>query len=203
MRAAGTVGAAQERLDGWFVRNAKSLRDVFRVGFGIIWLLDGALKFAPGFVSSFAGSVSGSGQPAWLGPWFAFWANQVNSDPAFWVYFTGSLELLLGLALVFGFVRKLAYTGGALLSFFIWAVPEGFGGPYGPGSTDIGTGIVYAGVFIGLMILDASFGRARYSLDALLERRFPAWARVAEIKGFYRGGPGVSPAAEPPSDGIA
>lgn len=189
MTATETVAAAQERLDGWFVRNAKSLRDAFRVGFGVIWLIDGALKFAPGFVDSFAGSITGDGQPAWLGPWFTFWAGQVNADPAFWVYFTGTIELLLGLALVFGFARKVAYTGGAVLSLFIWAVPEGFGGPYGPGSTDIGTGIVYAGVFVGLMILDAAFGPARYSLDALVARRFPAWKRVAEIRGFYRGMP--------------
>ncbi|MGI0155462.1 MAG: hypothetical protein ACREDE_04940, partial [Thermoplasmata archaeon] len=154
MGAAVRVGSAQERVDGWFVRNAKSLRDAFRIGFGVVWLLDGSLKFAPGFVNAFGGSVSGAGQPAWLQGWFSFWAANVNADPAFWVYLTGSLELLLGLGLLFGFARKIAYTGGFLLSLFIWAVPEGFGGPYGPGSTDIGTGFVYSMVVLALLILD-------------------------------------------------
>ncbi len=195
------LSEAQERVDGWFVRNARVLRDAFRIGFGAIWLLDGSLKFAPGFPAAFSGSISGQGQPGWLAPWFAFWAAQVNSDPAFWVYLVGTLEVLLGLALIFGFVRKIAYTGGLLLSLFIWAVPEGFGGPYGPGSTDIGTGIVYGVVFLSLFILDATYGPSPWSLDRFLERRFPSWASVAEIKGFYRGGP--SRREPPPGAGTA
>ncbi|MCI4364487.1 MAG: DoxX family protein [Thermoplasmata archaeon] len=144
-------------------------------------MIDGSLKFAPGFVDAFSGKVSGAGQPAWLQGWFAFWSTQVNGNPAFWVYLTGSLELALGLALVFGFMRKAAYAGGALLSLFIWAVPEGFGGPYGPGSTDIGTGAMYALLFLALILINATYGPSRWSLDYLIERRFPAWARIAEF----------------------
>jgi len=62
-------------------------------------------------------------------------------------------------------------------------VPEGFGGPYGPASTDIGTGIVYALVFLLLMELNATYGASRYSLDAVIERRWPRWARLAEFRG--------------------
>lgn len=50
-------------------------------------------------------------------------------------------EVLLGLALILGFMRKVAYIGGMILSLLICAVPEGFNGPYGPTSKDMGTGI--------------------------------------------------------------
>lgn len=168
--------------DAWWPRNAQVLKTLFRVLFGAIWLIDGSLKFAAGFVDAFAGSISGAGQPAWLQGWFTYWANAVNGDPAFWVYLVGSLELLLGLALIFGFVRKITYVCGALLSLFIWAVPEGFGGPYGPGSTDIGTGAMYALLFVALMLINATYGPSRWSLDAVIERRWPGWARIAELR---------------------
>ena len=165
----------------WWARNAVSLKTIFRILFGIIWLVDGLLKFAPGFVDAFAGSISPDGQPGWLAGWFTFWASTVNGNPAFYVYLVGSLEVLLGLALLFGFLRKLAYAGGAILSLFIWSVPEGFGGPYGPGSTDIGTGAMYALLFLALIVINATYGPSRWSLDALIERRWPKWRMLAEL----------------------
>src|SRR5207245_6909546 len=68
-----------------------------------------------------------------------------------------------------------------ILSLLIWAIPEGFGGPYGPGSTDIGTGIVYSFVFLSLIIINAMSGTSKYSLDYLIEPRLPSWKRVAEF----------------------
>ncbi len=167
---------------GWIGAHAAQLKTVFRVLFGIIWGIDGALKFSPGVVSSFAGMVSdaSSGQPAWLAPWFAFWSTQASANPALLVYMTGALELAVAFALIAGFLRKIAYLGGAVLSLFIWAVPEGFGGPYGPSSTDIGTGIIYAMTFLMLLVINAAYGPSRWSLDAVLERRWPSWAKYAE-----------------------
>jgi uncharacterized membrane protein YphA (DoxX/SURF4 family) len=169
------------RVEGWWPRNAHVLKTLFRILFGAIWVIDGSLKFASGFVDAFAGSISGDGQPAWLQGWFTFWSNAVNGDPAFWVYLVGSLEIALGLALIFGFMRKIAYVGGAILSLFIWAVPEGFGGPYGPGSTDIGTGAMYALLFLSLILINATYGPSKWSLDHLIERRFPKWSYIAEF----------------------
>jgi nitrite reductase (NO-forming) len=102
-----------------------------------------------------------------------------NAAP--FVYGTGILEISLGAALVLGLFRKLAYVVGLILSLLIWAVPEGFGGPYGPGSTDIGTGIVYSFVFLSLIIINAMSGTSKYSLDYLIESRLPSWKRVAEF----------------------
>ncbi|MCI4368259.1 MAG: DoxX family protein [Thermoplasmata archaeon] len=181
----------------WWSRNVSILKTLFRVLFGLIWLIDGAFKFAPGFVDSFTGSVSPDGQPAWLSGWFTFWANQTatTSQAAFWVYFVGSLELSLGLALIFGFMRKVAYIGGALLSLFIWAVPETFGGPYGPSSTDIGTGAVYAMLFFSIIVINAMAGPSRWSLDYYIEKRVRWWAYFAEF--------GVSPAPASSSKPVA
>lgn len=179
-------------------RNAATIKTVLRIGFGAIWLIDGALKFSSGVVANFADMVAsaGDGQPGWLSGWFSFWAAQAAANPSLWVYLTGTFEVALGLALVFGFLRKLAYLGGILLSLLIWAVPEGFGGPYGPSSTDVGTGIVYAMVFLFLLLVNATYGSSRWSLDRWIERRWPKWALLAEL----REGPATvtTPARAPP-----
>jgi len=165
----------------WIVRNVYSLKSFIRIILGIVWLIDGSLKFQPGFVDSFSGLIKSAGQPGWLQPWFNFWYNVTVGNAAPFVYGIGILEISLGVALVLGVVRKLAYMGGLILSLLIWAVPEGFGGPYGPGSTDIGTGIAYSFVFLSLIIINAMSGTSKYSLDYLVERRFPSWKRVAEF----------------------
>lgn len=152
--------------------------------FGIIWGIDGLFKFWPGLVSTFPSMVQqvASGQPNWLQGWFSFWIAQASSNPALIVYSTGALELLLAFCLIAGFARKTAYGGGAILSLLIWAVPEGFGGPYGPGATDIGTGIVYAMAFLFLIILNASNGTNPYSLDSIIEKKIKWWKVLAEVR---------------------
>lgn len=169
---------------GYWVRNAPRYKTVFRILFGVIWLVDGALKFLAGFVDQFPGMVSdaAAGQPAWMSWWFDFWVNQANTNAAFWVYSTGVLELALGIALVFGLLRKVAYAGGIALSLLIWTVPEGFGGTYSAGTTDPGVGVVYAILFLALIVINATYGPSRWSVDALIERRFPKWAALAELR---------------------
>lgn len=169
----------------WWVRNAQALKTIFRLLVGVAWLTDGILKFTSGFVDNFLSSVqaSQSNAPSWLAGWFNFWAAQATSNSTLIVYTVGALEIVLGAALLLGFMRKLAYSGGVILALLIWAVPEGFGGPYqsGAGGTDIGTGVIYAIAFLGLILINATYGPSRYSLDYYIERRFPGWARVAEF----------------------
>ncbi len=174
----------QVGLDNWFVRNVSELKVVLRVLFGLFWFIDGALKFQPGLVDAFPDMVKSAadGQPAWLAGWFSFWASTTSSNPAFFVYSTGVLEVAIGVCLVLGLLRKLAYTASFFVSLVIWSVPEGFGGPYGPGSTDIGTGIVYALASLLFLIVNAVFGPSRYSLDSQIEKRFPSWKKIAEIR---------------------
>lgn len=159
------------------------MKTFMRVVFGFVWLVDGMLKFQPGMADAFTQMITsaGQGQPAFLQPWFFFWAGAVSPHPAFFVYLIGTSEVLLGLALIFGFMRKAAYSLGALLSLVIWAVPEGFGGPYGPGSTDIGTGIIYCFMFISLIIINATYGPSMFSLDYFIEKRLKWWKKIAEF----------------------
>jgi nitrite reductase (NO-forming) len=174
----------QTRLDNWFVKHINPLKTGMRIIFGIIWGIDGALKFQPGLVSSYPSLINGvaSGQPSWLSGWFSFWASATSSDPALFVRTQGILELALATTLILGLLRKIAYTGGFFLSLLIWAVPEGFGGPYGPSSTDIGTGVIYALTFLLLIVVNATFGPSKMSLDWYIERKWPPWKRIAEIR---------------------
>src|SRR5450759_5377332 len=98
-------------------------KDALRISFGIIWLVDAVLKWLPGFRSSYMGVIMGQadGQPGWLKPWFDFWINLQHPR-----------------------VSSFAYL-------VIWATAEGFGGPYTSGSSDIGTAVIYAAVFMGLL----------------------------------------------------
>src|SRR3989454_6227948 len=179
-----SMASIQVFLDNWFVRHLGALKTTMRVIFGVVWTVDGAFKFQPGFADSLAQMISdaGQGQPSWLQPWFGFWSQTVSANPGFFVTTIGVLELALGFGLLLGFMRKVAYAAGFFLSLVIWSVPEGFGGPYGPSSTDIGTGIIYAFVFLLLMIINAAFGPSRWSLDYAIERRWPAWKKASEIR---------------------
>lgn len=155
-----------------------------RVIFGAFWLIDGYLKLQPGMVQAFPDLIKSvaAGQPSWLQGWFSFWESTTaaNAGPA--VYSIAILELVLGSCLILGVMRKLAYIVSFFYSLVIWSVPEGFGGPYGPGSTDIGTGVVYALTSLLFLLIIGIFGPSPYSLDFQIEKRFPAWKRLAELK---------------------
>ncbi|MGB6501199.1 MAG: DoxX family protein [Thermoplasmata archaeon] len=187
---------------GFWVRNARPLKTIFRLLLGVAWLVDGVLKFTSGYVGNFLSDVqaSQSTAPGWLSGWYSFWAAQATTNSSLIVYTVGTLEITLGIALVFGLLRKIAYSGGVVLSLLIWAVPEGFGGSYasGSGTTDIGTGIIYAIAFLGLIVVNATYGPSRWSLDYYIERWLPAWSRLAEF-----GQPVPPPAATPGASSTA
>jgi nitrite reductase (NO-forming) len=120
------------------------------------------------------------GQPAWLQPWFSFWISMISSNPVLILNGIRVWELTLAFSLLLGFMRKFSYLSEVLLSLIIWTVAEGFGGPYGPGSTDIGAAILYPFVFFALLVLETSAGFNRYILDKLVERYVGRWTLVAE-----------------------
>jgi uncharacterized membrane protein YphA (DoxX/SURF4 family) len=168
----------------WFSVNAFAIARLMEILFGLVWAIDASFKFQASFVSQFSSFITGAaeGQPAWLAGWFTLWSNITASNPALFAHGIAILEALLAISLIFGIARKLGYGGGFLLSLSIWAVPEGFGGPYGSGSTDIGTGIIYAFVFVFLAILSSTYGPNKYTLDHFIEKRFSKWKSIAEIK---------------------
>lgn len=178
------MGFLKENVEkNWFQRNISGYKTGMRIVFGLVWLLDAYLKWQPDFFSGFETMLQGaaSGQPAWILPWFTFWISVTSTDPYAFALFIALVETLLALAIIFGFMRKVTYLLGAAFSFFLWSIPEGFGGFYLPGSTDIGTSVIYVLVFLFLILVNGAFGPSRYSLDFYIEKKFKAWKRIAEI----------------------
>ena len=159
-------------------------KDALRIGFGLIWLVDAALKWLPGFRASYMDTIMGeaSGQPGWLKPWFHFWITVQHPDAASFAWLVAVAETLIALALIAGFARKLTYLSAAIFSVLIWATAEGFGGPYTSGASDIGTAIIYAVVFAGLLALSYYAGPSRYTADYYLEQKYSWWWKLAELR---------------------
>jgi len=159
-------------------------KDTLRIAFGVIWLIDATLKWLPGFRSSYMSVIMGEaqGQPGWLRPWFDFWIRFQHPDAVFLAYLAAVIETLIALALIAGFARKLTYLSAIAFSLLIWGTAEGFGGPYTSGASDIGTAIIYAVVFGGLLMLSYYGGPARYSADYYLEQKISWWWRIAEMR---------------------
>lgn len=182
--------------------------DLFRIGFGLIWLIDAAFKWQSGFRQGFMGMVMGEGvgQPGWMHGWFQFWINFQHPHAMFFAYTTAVIETVIALALIFGFARKYIYIFGALFSLTIWGTAEGFGGPYGSTSTDIGAAVMYAVVFLGLLALNYEGGPSRFSVDYLIEQRVSWWHRIAEVGHRGHSGellrrPSVASITPPTTDG--
>jgi uncharacterized membrane protein YphA (DoxX/SURF4 family) len=154
-----------------------------RITFGVIWLIDAVLKWLPGFRTGYLAMIkmAPQGQPTWLHPWFSFWINVEDPRAAFFVYLAAVLESVIALALIFGIARKFTYIAAAVFSMMIWSIAEGLGGPYHSGSTDIGTSIIYALVFVCLLTLAAYTGTERYSVDYYLEKKISWWSKIAEV----------------------
>ncbi len=163
-------------------------KSALRVTFGAIWLIDAILKWLPGFRSGYmdAATEGADGQPGWLRPWFRFWIDLQNPHPYFWAYLVAVIETLIAVAVIAGFARKLTYTAAIVFSLLIWATAEGFGGPYTSGAADIGTAVIYAIVFAGLLMFAYYEGPSRYSVDYWLEQRISWWHRLAEVEPHHR-----------------
>jgi len=129
------------------------------------------LQWLPQFQNSFVAqvAVAKGGQPALIQGWISFWANAVSINPLLFARILASTETVVAAFLILGLFSNLTYIAGIFLSLGIWAIPEGFGGPYIAGvSTDIGTAFPYAILFAVLLFLSA--GRY-YGLDQWLTPR--------------------------------
>ncbi|MGD0610411.1 MAG: hypothetical protein ABSB41_02770 [Anaerolineales bacterium] len=153
-----------------------------RTVFGLVWAIDAYFKWQPAFLDNYLSYITGivTGQPQWLLPWFNLWVKLITPDPTLFAWMTRLIETALAAGLLFGVLRKWTYLLGGLFALLIWSIPEGFGGPYTPGATDVGAGLIYILVFVALIIVDYVLGRSPYSLDFYLERLIPTWSRVAE-----------------------
>jgi nitrite reductase (NO-forming) len=153
-----------------------------RTAFGLVWAMDAYLKWQPDFYNNYLSYITEivTGQPQWLMPWFNFWVSVIQINPNFFSLMTRLIETTIALGLLFGLGRKWIYVLGGLFAFLIWSIPEGFGGPYTPGATDVGGGLIYVLVFGTLIIMDHTLGRSPYSVDFYLEERFPVWRKIVD-----------------------
>lgn len=168
-----------------------------RLLFGVIWAIDAYLKWRPGYRHDYISNLKGAaqGQPSWLHAWFHFWINLQSGSPALWATLTGIAETGLALVLLLGVARRFGYAAGAVYALLVWAIGEGFGGPYDAGSTDIGTGVLYTMMFITLLVFAPPARRERWSLDQILVNRAAWWRYVAEPHAVDRAG--GAPLVEP------
>jgi hypothetical protein len=151
-----------------------------------VWALDAYLKWRPDFIRQYSDDVASAakGQPDLLRPWFHFWRQVVAQSPHGFAYATAGIETLIAVGLLLGFGRRALYVGGALWSLAIWTIPEGFGGSFIAGATDIGTAIMYAFVFLALYSLETLPAATHaWALDRVIERRIRWWPVIAEPGG--------------------
>ena len=163
---------------GWAAIASAALR----VAFGFIWIGNAAFTWQSQFATNYVGYLhnAAEGQQAWSAWWFDMWIALVTPNVDLFVGLTRLAVTLLAVGLVLGFARKTLYLAGALFSLLIWSTAEGFGGPYAVGATNMGAAIAYVLIFIALMIGNSRSGTSPYSLDYLIEGRWPKWRRVAE-----------------------
>lgn len=141
---------------------------ILRVTFGIVWLVDAFFKWQPGFRDGFGAMIQGTmnGQPGIVKPWFQLWALIAAHTGQLLPDISAITETALGVALVLGLARRPVYVLGAIYAVFVWAVGEGFGGPYVLGtSTDVGAALIYALVFACLLALDSRVAVAHLRLQ--------------------------------------
>ena len=107
-------------------------RRTIQIVLGLVWIVDGALKFQPKmFGTSFVDMVirpMAAGQPSVVASSITHMANFLGNEVATWVVLFGLVELLIGVGLLFRRTTK-----PALLASIVWGVGiywfgEGFGG---------------------------------------------------------------------------
>jgi thiosulfate dehydrogenase (quinone) large subunit len=158
---------------------------IARLGFGLIWGIDATLKWLPGFRDNYLMMIQASaqGQPSWLLPFFHFWARAVAPAPGLFALLTALAETAVCLSLLLGIAQRAGFIFGTVLGLLIWAVGEGFGGPYVSGATDIGCAIMYSALFAALLLAVPRATRAAApSLDSALVARWPVLAPLTFLR---------------------
>ncbi len=143
---------------------------ILRIVFGSVWLIDAYFKWSPAFINNFTNYLvqGAQNQPPLVQAWINLWVKGVSVDPHFFAIIVAIGETAIAIGLLFGLLTEIAIAGGIAMTLVIWSTAEGFGGPYVPGSTDIGAALIYAIVFVALWI-----GRCwrHYSIDSILRNK--------------------------------
>jgi uncharacterized membrane protein YphA (DoxX/SURF4 family) len=130
---------------------------VVRVVFGLFWLANAWFhayhvgnEFLPGVLSNAV-----QGQPVWLQTYIHWFAGAITTiGPTVASLIMVALDLLIAVSLLTGWRVRLFAWIGILYMLIVWSALEGMGGPYGPGATDPGPGIVYVLLFWFTLVAD-------------------------------------------------
>jgi thiosulfate dehydrogenase (quinone) large subunit len=123
---------------------------LLRIAFGVIWAVDASLKWLPSFAQHTLLNTlqdASADQPALVHAWIEAWTQFVAIDPAAFGTLVALAETAIAVGLLSGTVTNAVCAAGGVLSLVIWSTAEGFGGPYGHGTTDVGASLVYVLVF--------------------------------------------------------
>ena len=143
---------------------------LLRIAFGIVWTIDAYFKWTPEIRLHIIDVLTQAqaGQPALESAWINVWVHIANVNPVLFGTLIALIETALALSLITGIFSRVAMYCGVLFAFLIWSVPQGLGGPYAPGSTDIDCGIIYLLLFLTLI---AGNAWRRYNLGVYLFAR--------------------------------
>jgi nitrite reductase (NO-forming) len=143
---------------------------IIRILFGVVLSIDASFKWSPAFLAHFGGYLTDAAQaqPHYVQAWIGMWNQLVNMNPTLFAYLIAFGETFVAAGLLLGAFSAIVDLFGALLMLLIWSTAEGFGGPYKPGSTDIGTAVIYVIVFAALFFSGAG---SYLGVDGVLQRQ--------------------------------
>lgn len=127
----------------------------FRIAFGVIWLIDGALEWLPSSFHNFLQLITAvsEGQPAPLATIIRAGQAVVGINPILANGLLAAVETAIGLSLITNTLSRWALRLSAVLAALIWVFGQGLGMVFMPGATDIQSGPLY--VLVSLMLLKA------------------------------------------------
>jgi hypothetical protein len=162
------------------VPQVRVTRRSLQVALGLFWLLDGGLQFQPFMLrASFARDVLapvGDGQPHFVAGPVHWAANLIAAHPVAWDVPFASIQVLLGLGMLFPRTVRLALAASLPWAVGVWLFGEGLSG-LASGNASLITGMPGSVVIYGVLALAAWPRRGRS--DVPPARWLPlAWAAL-------------------------
>jgi thiosulfate dehydrogenase [quinone] large subunit len=153
---------------------------VVRILFGLLWAVDAAFKWLPGFISGRTlseelGNAAKVHTPV-VHQWLELWHTVGLANPAASATVIAIVETFAAAALIFGVLSNAAFIGTAVWSFGIWSGAEAFHLPFHDGMTDLGPSVGY--VFASLALFFAAAG-STWSVDTWLRPRLGRFGWLA------------------------
>ena len=147
---------------------ARRLWHAARIGFGVLWLFDAALKWLPAFLFHFSSQITSviPGQPHWIAAWLGFVVAIVHAvGPVPVAVLVGLSEIAIAVALLSGKGLRVFVPFGLAYSLAVWATAEAFGGPYSTAGTGVrgnvlGNVLIYLIPFLFLWVGGAELAAA-------------------------------------------